>query len=106
MRWLHHCDLQLRRGNEAPIIAMTKVVRAIEAAFEGTAKDLALFAGNAANSVADEEHDAVVKEVVAPLRGLSVMTKETWDAIREEHQARCASVMNSSRPRTSICTST
>ena len=89
MRWLHLCDLHLGRGDDAQSIAMTKIVGAIENAVQDTTIDLVLFAGDIANSGAYEEYEAVIKEVVTPLRAIPALKNAIFVSVPGNHDLDC-----------------
>ena len=89
MRWLHLCDLHLGKNDEAQTVAMAKIIGAIEKAVQGTTIDLVLFAGDIAYSGADDEYEAVISEIVTPLRDIPTIRDATFVSVPGNHDLDC-----------------
>ena len=89
MRWLHLCDLHIGKTGESQANAMSQLVSAIETAGGEKALDLVLFTGDLAFSGKSDEYTTLARDLIGPLRKLSITNDAQFVAVPGNHDLDC-----------------
>ena len=93
MRWLHLCDLHIGKTGESQANAMSQLVSAIDAAGGKKALDLVLFTGDLAFSGKSDEYTTLARDLIGPLRKLSITKYAQFVAVPGNHDLDCDSTL-------------
>ena len=89
MRWLQLCDLHLGKEDDGQSVAMAQLIQAVGESVGDEPLDFIVFAGDLAYSGRKEEYQAVVTEIVEPLRQLPAAANAILVSVPGNHDLDC-----------------